>query len=72
MLLYLYLSGDFKQALTRVDAEDYVQRCKSVGLEAEIHEGHMSRSNPKLPMDGVSGGPHLHPPTHSKHIPIID
>ncbi len=57
--------------MTRSQAKDFVQRSHKAGLNSEIHEGHMQRMNPSLPMDGVAGGPHLHPHNHSLHIPII-
>ncbi len=60
-----------KSGMTRSQAKDFVQRSHKAGLNSEIHEGHMQRMNPSLPMDGVAGGPHLHPHNHSLHIPII-
>lgn len=60
-----------KSGMTKMQAEDFVKRSHKAGLKAEIHEGHKQRTNPTLPMPGVSGGPHLHPHNHSLHIPII-
>ena len=60
------------KGMTRKEANDFVKRSRKAGLNAEIHEGHMQRTNPSLPMNGVSGKPHLHPHNHSLHIPIHD
>ena len=58
--------------MVRSEAEDFVRRSHEAGLKAEIHEGHMQRMDPTMPMEGVSGRPHLHPDNHSDHIPIVD
>ncbi len=64
--------ADRNGGMTRAQAEDFVNRSHQAGLPAEIHEGHGTRMDPSVMMDGVSGGPHVHPYNHSMHIPIID
>lgn len=59
-----------RRSISQKDALDYVRRCQKEGLNAQIHQGHMSRMNQNIPMSGVSGQPHLHIPSGSAHIPI--
>ena len=62
--------------VTRLEAEDYVNRCRAAGLgkdKVRIDPPHFNRMDPaKLP-EGISGKPHLHVPSgKNSHVEIID
>lgn len=65
-----------ENCVTRSKAEDYVNRCRAVGLgkdKVRIDPPHPNRMNPSKLAEGVSGKPHLHVPSgKNSHVEIID
>uniref|UniRef100_UPI000B27F4AB polymorphic toxin-type HINT domain-containing protein n=2 Tax=Oscillospiraceae TaxID=216572 RepID=UPI000B27F4AB len=62
--------------VTRLEAEDYVNRCRAAGLgkdKVRIDPPHFNRMDPAKLAEGISGKPHLHVPSgKNSHVEIID
>ena len=62
--------------VTRLEAEDYVNRCRAVGLgkdKVRIDPPHFNRMDPAKLAEDISGKPHLHVPSgKNSHVEIID
>lgn len=62
--------------VTRLKAEDYVNRCRVAGLgkdKVRIDPPHFNRMDPAKLAEGISGKPHLHVPSgKNSHVEIID
>ena len=62
--------------VTRLEAEDYVNRCRAVGLgkdKVRIDPPHFNRMDPAKLAEDISGKPHLHVPSgKNSHLEIID
>ena len=62
--------------VTRLEAEDYVNRCRAAGLgkdKVRIVPPHFNRMDPAKLAEGISGKPHLRVPSgKNSHVEIID
>lgn len=62
--------------VTRLEAEDYVNRCRAAGLgkdKVRIDPPHFNRMDPAKLAEGISGKPHLRVPSgKNSHVEIID
>ena len=62
--------------VTRLEAEDYVNRCRAAGLgkdKVRIAPPHFNRMDPAKLAEGISGKPHLRVPSgKNSHVEIID